>query len=38
MGKDKDWVQGSAAQVIAHNNQLQWINFDNVSIIVSLLQ
>ena len=23
MGKDKDWVQGSAAQVIAHNNQLQ---------------
>ena len=38
MGKDKDWVQGSAAQVIAHYNQLQWINFDNVSIIVSLLQ
>ena len=38
MGKDKDWVQGSAAQVIAHYNQLQWINFDNLSIIVNLLQ
>ena len=33
MGKDTDWLQ-----VIAHNNQLQWINFDNISIIVSLLQ